>query len=124
MFFVCKMVADVWLPRLKHLRVLSFSYPTLTGLPDKSFDKLIHLRYLDLSHTCVCFLSLILHSLVYLISLLTPFLPHWCFPPFFYSQLRERERHTHTHYINFKYTLISHQVPFFFKRISTYSVRF
>ena len=53
MFFVCKMVADVWLPRLKHLRVLSFSYPTLTGLHDKSFDKLIHLRYLDLSHTLI-----------------------------------------------------------------------
>lgn len=50
---VCKMVADVWLPRLKHLRVLSFSYPTLTGLEDKSFDKLIHLRYLDLSHTLI-----------------------------------------------------------------------
>lgn len=50
---VCKMVADVWLPRLKHLRVLSFSYPTLTGLHDKSFDKLIHLRYLDLSHTLI-----------------------------------------------------------------------
>ena len=50
---VCKMVADVWLPGLKHLRVLSFSYPTLTGLHDKSFDKLIHLRYLDLSHTLI-----------------------------------------------------------------------
>ena len=50
---VCKMVADVWLPGLKHQRVLSFSYPTLTGLHDKSFDKLIHLRYLDLSHTLI-----------------------------------------------------------------------
>ncbi|XP_030963466.1 putative disease resistance RPP13-like protein 1 [Quercus lobata] len=50
---VCRMVADVWLPGLKHLRVLSFSYPTLTGLQDKSFDKLIHLRYLDLSHTLI-----------------------------------------------------------------------
>ena len=33
--------------------MLSFSYPTLTGLPGKSFDKLIHLRYLDLSHTLI-----------------------------------------------------------------------
>ena len=48
-----KIVTAKWLPMLKHLRVLSITYPAVTHLPDSSFVKLIHLRYLDLSHTLI-----------------------------------------------------------------------
>lgn len=47
-----KMVSDVWLSGLKHLRVLSFSCYAITMLPN-SLDQLIHLRYLDLSQTSI-----------------------------------------------------------------------
>lgn len=50
---ISKIVTDKWLPMLKHLRVLSISYPAVTDLPNNSFVKLIHLRYLDLSHTLI-----------------------------------------------------------------------
>ena len=47
-----KMVSDVWLPGLKHLRVLSFSCYAITMLPN-SLGELRHLRYLDLSQTLI-----------------------------------------------------------------------
>jgi Leucine-rich repeat (LRR) protein len=45
-------VSDVWLPILKHLRVLSLSCYKITKLPD-SLGGLIYLRYLDLSQTLI-----------------------------------------------------------------------
>ncbi|KAK4841635.1 hypothetical protein QYF36_007794 [Acer negundo] len=46
-------VVDTYLPRQKQLRVLSLShYGNINVLPDK-FGKLLHLRYLDLSHNAI-----------------------------------------------------------------------
>ncbi|XP_021831970.1 putative disease resistance RPP13-like protein 1 [Prunus avium] len=51
--FVSKKVLQDLLPSLRCLRVLSLShYQNVTELPD-SFANLIHLRYLDLSHTAI-----------------------------------------------------------------------
>ena len=47
-----KMVSDLYLPILKHLRVLSFSGQAIRKLPD-FLGELIHLRYLDLAHTLI-----------------------------------------------------------------------
>ncbi|KAH0981468.1 hypothetical protein GBA52_008645 [Prunus armeniaca] len=52
-FFVSKKVLQDLLPSLRCLRVLSLShYQNVTELPD-SIANLIHLRYLDLSHTAI-----------------------------------------------------------------------
>ncbi|XP_075644460.1 putative disease resistance RPP13-like protein 1 [Castanea sativa] len=45
-------VSDVWLQIPKQLRVVSFSGHSITELPD-ILEHLIHLRYLDLSHTLI-----------------------------------------------------------------------
>nr|POE78727.1 putative disease resistance rpp13-like protein 1 [Quercus suber] len=65
----CKVVSDEWLPTMKHLRVLSFSCPTLTKLPD-SLGQLKHLRYLDFSETAISKLPSSICSLCNLQTLL------------------------------------------------------
>nr|XP_023918609.1 putative disease resistance RPP13-like protein 1 [Quercus suber] len=49
---ISSVFCEAWLPKLKHLRVLSFSCYAITKLPD-SLGELIHLRYLDLSQTLI-----------------------------------------------------------------------
>ncbi|XP_050282403.1 putative disease resistance RPP13-like protein 1 isoform X2 [Quercus robur] len=44
-------VCNLWLKFPKHLRALSFAYQAITELPD--LKSLVHLRYLDLSHTSI-----------------------------------------------------------------------
>ena len=49
---ICSVFCEEWLPKLKHLRVLSLSGYAYIKLRD-SLGKLIHLRYLDLSRTLI-----------------------------------------------------------------------
>ena len=49
---ISRVFCDEWLPKLKNLRVLSFSCYAITKLPD-SLSEMIHLRYLDLSQTLI-----------------------------------------------------------------------
>ncbi|KAK4841486.1 hypothetical protein QYF36_005359 [Acer negundo] len=66
-------VVDEYLPRQKRLRVLSLShYGNINMLP-KKFGKLLHLRYLDLSHTAIGELP---SSVGYLYNLQTILLTH------------------------------------------------